>query len=69
MIGEVYVVASIDRAGARILTQITDDLDEARDTAKTIVETGAHPRSDITRWRLGGSWFIAENVAAFGGES
>jgi hypothetical protein len=65
VISEVYVVHSIDRTGTRIMTQVTDDLDEARDTARTIVETSSYPRADITCWWLGGSWFIAENVTGF----
>jgi hypothetical protein len=65
MITEVYVVHSIDGAGARITTQVTEDLTEARATARAVVAHGAYPRSAITCWRLGGSWFIAENVTGF----
>jgi hypothetical protein len=65
MITAVYLVTSIDRAGTRIATQITEDETEARDTARMIVDEGAYPRADVTLWRLGGSWFIAENIASF----
>jgi hypothetical protein len=30
-----------------------------------VISGGFYPRADVTEWRLGGSWYIADNVASF----